>query len=489
MSFHFSLHKTKGNARAGELHTPHGIVKTPIFMPVGTLGTVKSLDTKDIEDTNAQIILGNTYHLYLRPGMEIMQKMGGLHQFMGWDKPILTDSGGFQVFSLGLQQKNKNEDMRQKTLNNNQHVALNKQLNQSSLRSSKGSLPAGRQERRTEQSRVRQEGGESQKSAKPTRKPLPTSKITEEGVHFISHLDGSKHFFSPEKAIQIQREIGADIIMVFDECTPDQADEHYAREALDRTHRWADQCLEHWEKHNRQSVYGKYQALFGIVQGALHKDLRRESAQFMADRNFDGIALGGESIGYNMEASVEIMDWVRDILPEDKPRYAMGLGRDPQDIIDAILAGYDMFDCVAPTRLARNGTLYFGELVFGNKQVKDQKSTTTHHSQHTTSPQTIENKKSSNNPVFPFSGSPVFQSPYKNGRLQIGNAEFKDDHQVIQPGCDCYTCQAGYTRAYLRHLFKTQELTYYRLASIHNVRFMVRLSEQMREWVMEKSEI
>ena len=433
MSFQFTLQKTKGNARAGQMNTPHGIVKTPIFMPVGTLGTIKSLDTKDIEDTHAQIILGNTYHLYLRPGMDIMQKMGGLHNFMGWDKPILTDSGGFQVFSLGLQQKGKQQDMRHETQANTQQLTpkLSCGFNAPALKN-------------------------LAHSAKTPRKPLPPSKITEQGVHFTSHLDGSKHFFSPEKAVQIQREIGADIIMAFDECTPDQATSNYARQALDRTHQWADQCLDHWEKNDRKSVYGKYQALFGIVQGALHKDLRRESAQFMAERNFDGIALGGESIGYNMEASVEIMDWVRDILPENKPRYAMGLGRDPQDIVDAILAGYDMFDCVAPTRLARNGTLYFGELKINNPTTQQ--------------PNNIE-----------------FHSIYQNGRLQIGNAQFKDDHQVIQEDCDCFTCQSGYSRAYLRHLFKTQELTYYRLASIHNVRFMVRLSQQMREWILDKS--
>lgn len=389
MSFKFRLHNTKGHARAGEFSTPHGVVQTPIFMPVGTLATVKSLDTKDIEDTHAQIILANTYHLYLRPGMEILTSMGGVHKFMQWDKPMLTDSGGFQVFSLGKQLAQKGTEG----------------------------------------------GGQTLKPAK----------ITDTGVEFTSHLDGKRHEFTPEKAVEIQRMIGADIIMAFDECTPDQADMTYTREALDRTHRWAKQCKEFWESKGRKSIYGTYQALFGIAQGAMHKDLRRESVQTIVDLDFDGIALGGETVGYNMKGTVELMDWVRDILPEDKPRYAMGLGRDPQDIVDAVLAGYDMFDCVAPTRLARNGTLYYGEI--------------------------------------DFASTPIFSSPFKKGRLQIGNAQFAFDDEVIQKDCDCYTCQSGYTRAYLRHLFKTDELTYYRLASIHNVRFMVRLTEQLRAWI------
>lgn len=392
MSFKFQLHNTRGHARAGEFSTPHGVVQTPIFMPVGTLATVKSLDTKDIIDSQAQIILSNTYHLYLRPGMEILTSMGGVHKFMGWDKPMLTDSGGFQVFSLGKQLQQKNTAGCERTL-----------------------------------------------------KP---AKITDSGVEFTSHLDGSRHTFTPEKAIEIQRMIGADIIMAFDECTPDQADMAYTREALDRTHRWARACKDYWESKDRKSIYGSYQALFGIAQGAMHKELRRESVQAIVDLDFDGIALGGETVGYNMQGTVELMDWVRDLLPDHKPRYAMGLGRDPQDIVDAVLAGYDMFDCVAPTRLARNGTLYFGEI--------------------------------------DFAATPTFSSPFNKGRLQIGNARFAVDDEVIQEGCDCFTCRSGYTRAYLRHLFKTDELTYYRLASIHNVRFMIRLTEELRRWVVLK---
>ncbi len=383
----FKLNSQKGNARAGELTTEHGLVQTPIFMPVGTLATVKALDSEDIASTKPEIILANTYHLYLRPGMEVINKAEGIHNFMKHQGPMLTDSGGFQVFSLGQQAAGKGQEA--------------------------------------------------------------IAKISDEGVKFKSHLDGSEHFFTPEKSIEIQRQIGADIIMAFDECTPDQADEKYTREALDRTHRWAKQCKDYWEKNERKSAYGKYQSLFGIVQGAMHPELRKESLRAILDLDFDGIAFGGETVGYNMEGTTQILDWVRDILPDSKPRYAMGLGRDPQNIIDAVMAGYDMFDCVAPTRLARNGSIYFGELE-------------------------IEND------------TPKFVSPYNKGRMQIGNSEFKFDQKPISETCGCNTCKNGYTRSYLRHLYRSDELTYYRLASIHNVYFMVNLSKQLRTWILEK---
>jgi queuine tRNA-ribosyltransferase len=381
----FKLKSTKGNARAGEFSTEHGVVETPIFMPVGTLATVKAIDSDDIKKTNPEIILANTYHLYLKPGLDILKNAGGVHNFMNYQGPMLTDSGGFQVFSLGKQAASKG-----KTSN---------------------------------------------------------VKITDEGVKFKSHLDGSNHFFTPERAIEIQRQIGADVIMAFDECTPNKADEKYTRQALDRTHRWAAQCKKYWEEKKRKNIYGRYQSLFGIAQGAMHKELRRESVQKIVDLDFDGIALGGETVGYNMEGTVEILDWTRDILPEDKPRYAMGLGLNPQDIVDAILAGYDMFDCVAPTRLARNGALYIGELdTSGDK--------------------------------------PQFVSKHNKGRIQIGNSEFKTDLSPISDSCKCETCKKGYSRSYLRHLYKADELTYHRLASIHNVHFMVNLSKELRKWIV-----
>lgn len=399
--FKFELKKKKGRMRAGVMITSRGEIKTPIFMPVGTLATVKSLDTKDIKDLHAQIILSNTYHLYLRPGMEKLQKMGGVHKFMGWDKPMLTDSGGFQVFSLGRQQE------------------------------------------------IGKEGkpGSSKKDNQPRKLGV---KLSEKGAEFVSHLDGSKHFMSPEDSIQIQREIGADIIMAFDECVSDHEPKPYVEKSVACTHRWAKRCFDYWNKHKRESIYGDYQALFGIIQGAMFKDLREDSAKYISSLDFDGIACGGETVGYNMPGTKEMMGWIEEILPENKPRYAMGLGRDPQDIVDAVLAGFDMFDCVGPTRLARNGALYFGEL-----NTKDK--------------------------VEPF-----FDSPFKNGRLNIGNAKYSTDSEVIQPGCDCYTCKSGYSRAYLHHLHKTKELTFFRLASIHNVHFMVSLSQQMRDYILEE---
>lgn len=375
-NFSFSLTKTLGKARAGEFITAHGVVKTPIFMPVGTKATLKALDSLDVQNTQAQIILANTYHLYLRPGENLIADRGGLHQFMKWPGPILTDSGGFQVLSLG-----------------------------------------------------------------------ENSKIKSNGVEFKSHLDGSKHFFTPEKAIEIQRQLGADIIMAFDECTPDKADEKYTLEALDRTHRWAKQSYDYWQQQGRVSAQGHYQALFGIIQGAMHSELRKKSAQFITSLDFDGIAVGGETTGYNMNGTGEVMEWIESILPEDKPRYAMGLGRDPQDLVDAVMMGFDMFDCVGPTRLARNGALYHGHL----EQNKDKFK---------------------------------FVSQFKNGRLNIGRADYKTDDEVIMKGCDCYTCRSGYTRAYLNHLYRSKELSYYRLASIHNVRFMIRLTEEMRAAIL-----
>jgi queuine tRNA-ribosyltransferase len=383
-TFSFTLEKNKAKARAGSFTTPHGTVQTPIFMPVGTVGSVKSLDAQDVEQLGAQIILGNTYHLYLRPGTDRLTQLGGLHQFMKWDKPILTDSGGFQVFSLSK-----------------------------------------------------------------------TSKITETGVEFKSHLDGSKHFFTPEKSMQIQREIGADIIMAFDECTPDAATEQYARAALDRTHSWAKQCKVDWDKSNRLSHYGDYQALFGIVQGGLHRSLREESTQFMVDQGFDGYAVGGETIGYNRAGTSEVMDWIEPMLPKDAPRYAMGAGLYPEDVVQAVLLGFDMFDCVGPTRLARNGALFNGRLEVGQKNISAAN-------------------------IAP----PKFISEFPKGRISIGRREFATDKQVLQSDCDCHTCVQGYTRAYLHHLYRTKELSFYRLASIHNLRVMVRLTEQLRSWIL-----
>lgn len=379
--FSFTLKGTKGVARAGSFVTPHGVVETPIFMPVGTLGSVKALDMDDVRGVGASIQLANTYHLYLRPGMDVLENAGGIHAFTTWDKPVLTDSGGFQVWSLG-------------------------------------------------------QGSTGQQLAK----------VSDEGVEFRSHVDGSTHFFTPEKAIGIQQSIGADIIMAFDEAMSDALPLLEAKVSLERTTRWAERCVEAWEDNNRYSKYGSYQALFGIIQGALHRELREKAAKSITELPFDGIALGGETIGFNMPGTVEVMSWLESSLPVNKPRYAMGLGRDPQDIIDAVLAGFDMFDCVGPTRLARNGAVYEGRVEL-------------------------------------VDGTPQFISSFPKGRLSIGRQEYATDNAVLSEGCGCETCSAGYSRSYLHHLYKTQELSYYRLASIHNLWTMITITKQLRAWI------
>ncbi len=390
MKFFEIKHQDKHtHARTGIIHTAHGDIETPIFMPVGTQATVKTLDSTDLKNLEAQIILGNTYHLHLRPGEELIDKCGGLrhagdrlrpaegglHKFMNWNKPILTDSGGFQVFSLGLQ----------------------KEKRQSSKNSEK------------------------------------LTKITEDGVEFRSYVDGSKHFFTPEVAIKIQHKIGADIIMAFDECTPDDAPQKYVREAMERTHRWAVRSLNQHKKLQKTKNYElrTKNYLFGIIQGANQKKLREESAKFITSLDFDGIAVGGESVGYNMEATKNILDWVYPYLPANKPHYAMGLGMNPTDLFEVVERGIDMFDCVAPTRQARHGLVY------------------------------IYDKKSKH-------------------KLDITKSKYKKDFSPIDKKCTCSTCQ-NYTRAYIHHLFNTQEITGMRLATIHNLHFFLDLTKQMRE--------
>jgi queuine tRNA-ribosyltransferase len=374
MSFFELQHKDKNtHARAGIIRTDHGDITTPIFMPVGTQATVKTLDQTDLANLPAQIILSNTYHLHLRPGEDLINDFGGLHKFINWPKPILTDSGGFQVFSLGLQ---KNAELDNKKL----------------------------------------------------------VSIDEDGVTFRSHIDGSSHRFTAESAIDIQHKLGADIIMAFDECTPDSAEEKYVREAMERTHRWAERSLAEHKKNT--SHHGYRQFLFGIIQGSNRKDLREESAKYISSLDFDGIAIGGESVGYNMEATKDILDWVYPLIPENKPHYAMGVGLSPADLLIAIEHGVDMFDCVAPTRLARHGMLFVGP---------------------------TEDKKL---------------------RINITNAKFAKDSGPIDKNCTCSTCK-NYSRAYLHHLVNTQEISAMRLASIHNLHFMLDLTRQAREAILE----
>ncbi|EKD43394.1 MAG: hypothetical protein ACD_72C00297G0008 [uncultured bacterium] len=376
----------KTGARAGILHTEHGDILTPVFMPVGTQATVKTLDQTDLLSLDPKIILANNYHLHLRPGEDSIAQAGGLHKFMNWERAILTDSGGFQVFSLGKQKE-------------------------------------------------QQQAGDQGKLVK----------IDEDGVTFQSHIDGSTHRFTPESAIECQHKIGADIIMAFDECTPDAADFQYTKEAMERTHRWAERCV---VEHKKLSLLKKdssvslgmtqpyKQFLFGIIQGANHEELRKESAKYISSLDFDGIAIGGESIGYNMEATKNILDWVTPIIPKDKPRYTMGVGLDPDDLLKVVAGGADMFDCVAPTRLARHGMLFVS----------------TH------------------------------EDPKR--RLNIKNSAFTKDFSPISASCTCLTCK-NYSRAYLHHLFAAQEVSGLRLATIHNLHFMLEMMRQAREAILE----
>ncbi|MDI6828350.1 MAG: tRNA guanosine(34) transglycosylase Tgt [Armatimonadota bacterium] len=347
-SFGFNLicKSTETAARLGELQTKHGAIQTPVFMPVGTQATVKAMSQEELVDLGFGIILANTYHLYLHPGHEIIKRAGGLHSFMSWDHALLTDSGGFQVFSLS--------DLR---------------------------------------------------------------RIGEEGVLFKSYIDGSEHFFTPEKVMEIQGAIGADIIMAFDECPPYPSTYEYVREATRRTHDWAVRC-----KNNAPPG----QALFGIVQGGVYRDLRTWSAEFITSLGFPGIAIGGVSVGEPKAAMYDVVSWTAPLLPEEKPRYLMGVGT-PLDIIDFVIMGVDMFDCVLPTRLGRNGSMY-----------------TTY------------------------------------GRINIKNARFAEDFSPIDPECDCWACR-NYSRAYLRHLYKSGEILAARLATYHNLYFYQRVIKGIRE--------
>ena len=342
------LHECKQTgARRGVIHTPHGDIQTPIFMPVGTQATVKSMTPEELkEEVKAQIILSNTYHLYLRPGQEIVKEAGGLHNFMKWDRPILTDSGGFQVFSL------------------------------SSLR-----------------------------------------KITEEGVAFHSHLDGSKHLFTPESVMKTEEDLGADIIMAFDECCPYPSTYEYTKNSMERTTRWA--------KRYKEAHTTENQALFGIIQGGFFEDLRKKSAEDLIALDLPGYAIGGISVGEPKEEFLKMLYYTTPLMPKDKPRYLMGVGT-PDYLIEAALAGIDMCDCVLPTRIARNGT-----------------ALTSH------------------------------------GKVVVRNATYERDWTPLDPECDCYTCK-NYTRAYIRHLVKANEILGVRLLSIHNLRFLTRLMENIR---------
>ena len=357
MNFNIVSNDPKSAARAGVLNTDHGLIETPIFMPVGTAGTVKACHIRDVHDeVKAQIILGNTYHLYLRPGLEVLEAAGGLHKFNGWDRPILTDSGGFQVFSLtGIR------------------------------------------------------------------------KMKEEGVTFQSHIDGSRHLFTPEKVMDIQRSIGADIIMAFDECTPGTADYQYAKPSMERTHRWLDRCFERFNA--TEPKYGYEQALFPIVQGCVYRDLREQSAEYIASKNAVGNAIGGLAVGEPTEKMYEMIELVNAILPKDRPRYLMGVGT-PANILEGISRGVDMFDCVMPTRNGRNGMIFTSE-----------------------------------------------------GIINIKNEKWKFDFSPVDPNGETFV-DIQYTRAYLRHLFVAGEILGPMIASLHNIGFYLWLVRESRRHII-----
>ncbi len=339
-------------ARAGIIHTPHGSFPTPIFMPVGTQASVKGVSPDELKDLGAGIILSNTYHLFLRPGMDLIREAGGLHKFMHWDRAILTDSGGFQVFSLG--------DLR---------------------------------------------------------------KITEEGVTFRSHIDGSKKFLSPEVSMEVQMALGSDIVMAFDECVPYPADFDYAKKSTERTIRWLERC--------KKAMTAPHQGLFGIVQGGMHKELREWSARETVAMDLPGYAVGGLSVGEPKELMYEMLDYSTSLLPENKPRYLMGVGT-PDHLVEGVARGIDMFDCVYPTRVARNG-----------------------------------------------------MAMTWSGRLVMKNAQFTHDHHVLEEGCGCYACRNGYTRAYIRHLVRAGEIFGLRLLSLHNLYFLQEFMRRMRQAIIE----
>lgn len=345
-------------ARAGLLHTPHGSIETPIFMPVGTQATVKTLDQGDLVEANAQIILGNAYHLYLRPGHELIDRAGGLHAFMNWQRPILTDSGGFQVFSLG-----------------------------------------------------------------------DLNKISEEGVRFQSHLDGSYHLFSPEKVMEIEHGLGADIIMAFDECTPYPCERDYAQNSMEMTLRWAERCLARHRQLSDERSHRPPQALFGIVQGSIYPDLRQRCAHALVDMDLPGYAIGGLAVGEPRAQMIDVITATAPHLPIEKPRYLMGVGL-PHDLVEAVGLGVDMFDCVVPTRNARNGTVFT-----------------------------------------------------RSGRLRLKNAKHAEDGAPLEEGCACKTC-TQYSRAYLRHLFQTGEFLGLHLATFHNIFFFQQFMHEARQAII-----
>ena len=405
-NFSFKIEKELGDAtlaRAGVISTPHGEIKTPAFVTVGTKATVKAIPPEMVKDLGAQVVLANTYHLYLQPGEETIKNHGGIHKFMNWQGPTMTDSGGFQVFSLGSAfGKGISKLIKGRNANKNFGSDFEDEI----------PLP--------QQTALSKTEAEEQ--------AMKVAKIDAQGVMFRSIIDGSAHYFTPEKSIQIQNDIGADIIFAFDECTSPHESLHYQSEALDRTHRWAKQCL----SYHLQSGYAENQALFAVVQGGRHEGLRRESARALSEMNIDGEHFDGYGIGgsFEKEDMGDAVAWVNSELPKDKPRHLLGIG-EPEDLFGAVENGCDLFDCVMPTRNGRNGSIL-----------------TSH------------------------------------GKINILNTEFRDDLKPIEEGCGCYTCK-NYTRSYVAHLFRAKEMLAGTLASVHNLYFLIHLVDKMRQAILD----
>jgi queuine tRNA-ribosyltransferase len=379
--FSFDILAKEQNARVGKLTTPHGTIQTPSFVPVATLATVKALSAEDVRELGTQVIIANAFHLHLRPGEDLIEDLGGLHRFMSWKGPLMTDSGGFQIFSLG---SGKEHGM--------------------------GKIAQIFPEERDRRERL---GSKKEKSL---------VKVDEEGAELISYLDGSLHRSTPEQIVEIQRRLGADIILMLDECTSPLHDYDYTKEAMERTNRWAVRARAEFQR-----TSDTRQALFGIIQGGAYQDLREESATFIAEQDFDGYAIGG-SLGRSKQEMHQVLEWTMPFLPQDRPRHLLGIG-EIDDIFEIVGRGIDLFDCVLPTRMARTGT--------------------------------------------------VLAKETDRFRMHIRNARFKDDSLPIEEGCTCYSC-CNYSRAYLRHLFMTRDLLAIRLATIHNVHFLESLMRQIR---------
>ncbi len=407
-------------ARLGEIKTPHGTIATPAFVPVGTQATVKTLTPEELNTLGVQFFFVNTYHMYLRPGIGVIKKFGGLHEFMGWKGPLITDSGGFQVYSLGRKRLSAAE-------------VANENLDPSSV-SLAGKTPSANKGRSRSQSEAGQNFvGSPQRIAEPQ-----LVKITEDGVEFRSHWDGGKHLFTPKLSMELQWQLGADIHIAFDDCTPYPVTEAKARQSLLRTHRWAQESLSEHRQLAKKYAKKPYQALYGSVQGSVYRPLREESARFISQMDFDGIAIGGVSVGESKRDMVQVLEWVRPLLPEAKPRHLLGVG-EIDDIFALVAAGIDTFDCVGPTRLARMGHLYTSEKL----KVKSEKFT-----------------------------------------IDITKKSYAEDKRPIAQGCGCYTCQ-HFSRGYLQHLFRVRELLAYRLATIHNLYFVNNLMAQIRRAIVQ----